>query len=57
MAVHAAQAPLGKQIGVAGSQSAFPVHARQVCATVSHTGVVPPHWAFETQATQVPAGA
>jgi hypothetical protein len=57
VAVQAAQAPLGRQMGVAGSQSAFPAQARQVCAAASQTGVVPLHWAFETQATQVPEGA
>lgn len=52
--MHAAQAPLGKQIGAAGPQSALPPHARQVRLPESQTGVVPLHCAFETQATQVP---
>ena len=55
--VQAAQAPLGRQIGADGPQSAFPVHARQMCVAPSHTGVVPPHWAAERQATQVPEAA
>jgi hypothetical protein len=55
--VQAAQAPLARQIGAAASQSALPAQARQLCAAVSQTGVVPPHWAFDTQATQVPEDA
>jgi hypothetical protein len=26
-----------------------------VCVVVLHTGVDPPHWAFDVQATQLPA--
>ena len=31
-----------------------PAHARQVWVVVLQTGVVPPHWAFETHGTQAP---
>lgn len=32
-------------------------HVRQTCVVVLQTGVVPPHWAFETQGTHVPVPA
>jgi hypothetical protein len=51
--VQAAQAPLGRHIGAVTSQSALPAQARQPCADVSQTGVVPPHWPFARQATHV----
>jgi hypothetical protein len=54
VAVQAAQAPLGRQIGASAPQSASPPHARQVWLPESQTGVVPLHWAFDRQATQVP---
>jgi hypothetical protein len=49
------QAPPGWQAGVAPLQSVSPPHARQVCVAVLHTGVVPPHWAFDVHGTQAPA--
>jgi hypothetical protein len=52
--VQAAQAPVGRQIGASALQSALLPQARQVCEPRSQTGVVPPHCAFDTQATQVP---
>jgi hypothetical protein len=55
VAVQAAQAPVGRQIGADGLQSALLPQARQVWLPRSQTGVTPPHWAFETQATQRPA--
>jgi hypothetical protein len=55
VAVQTAQAPLGRQIGASGPQSALPPHARQAWLPESQTGVVPPHCAFDRQATQLPA--
>ena len=54
VAEHWPQAPLAWQAGVAPPHSASPAQARQTWATVLHTGVVPPHWAFEVQGTQMP---
>jgi hypothetical protein len=55
VAVQAAQAPEGRQMGVEGPHSASEAQARQACAPPSHTGVVPLHWAFDRQPTQRPA--
>jgi hypothetical protein len=55
VAVQAAQAPAGRQMGAAGVQSAPLPQARQVWLPRSQIGVLPPHWAFDTQATQRPA--
>jgi hypothetical protein len=54
-AVHAAQAPVGKQIGVAAPHSASDPQARHARAVPSQTGFVPPHSPFDRQPTQVPA--
>ena len=54
VAVQAAHAPLGKQIGVAGPHSASDAQARQTRDPPSHTGLVPPHSPFVRQPTQVP---
>jgi hypothetical protein len=54
-AVHAAQAPLGRQIGADGPHSASDAHARHDRDAPSHTGVVPAHASFDRQPTQVPA--
>ena len=54
VAVQAAQAPVGKQMGAPAGQSAVLPQGRQVWLAPSHTGVVPPHCALDTQATQVP---
>ena len=54
VAVQAAQAPVGRQMGAAAGQSAVLPQGRQVWLPLSQTGVVPPHWALDTQATQVP---
>jgi phosphoglucomutase len=53
VAEHCAQAPLDWQAGVVLGQSASAPQARQVWAVVLQTGVVPPHWAFDVQGTQV----
>jgi hypothetical protein len=55
LAVHAAHAPLGRQIGVAGPHSASDAHARHIREGLSHTGFTPPHSPFERQPTHVPA--
>jgi hypothetical protein len=55
VAVHAAQAPLGRQIGVAGPHSASDAQARHDRAVPSHTGFVPPHSPLVRQPTQAPA--
>jgi hypothetical protein len=55
VAVQAAQAPLARQIGALAGQSLAVPQARQTWAVRSQTGVVPPHWAFDTQATHRPA--
>jgi len=47
-------APLGWQAGVAPPQSPSPAHAWQLCVAALQIGVAPPHWAFDTQGTQVP---
>jgi hypothetical protein len=39
---------------VAPGHSESPAHARQAWAVVLHTGVEPPHCAFEVQGTQLP---
>ena len=51
---HWPQAPDGSQAGVAPPHSLSPPQARQVCVVVLHTGVMPPHWAFDVHGTQVP---
>ena len=51
---HWPQAPEGWQAGVAPPQSTSPPQARQACVAVLHTGLVPPHWAFDVHGTQVP---
>jgi hypothetical protein len=53
---HWPQAPEGWQAGRAPGHSASAPQARQVCEVVLHTGVVPPHWAFDVQGTQVAVG-
>jgi hypothetical protein len=57
VAVHGAQAPLGRQIGAAGPHSASEPHARHARAVPSQTGFVPPHSPFVRQPTQVPEPA
>jgi hypothetical protein len=54
-AVQAAQAPVGRQIGVPGPHSALDAQARHARAVPSQTGFVPPHSPFDRQPTQVPA--
>jgi len=54
VAVQAAQAPVGRQIGVAAPHSASDAHARQARAGPSHTGFVPPHSPFDRHPTQWP---
>jgi hypothetical protein len=53
---HWPQAPHGSQAGVAPPHSPSAAQARQLCVVVLQTGALPPHWAFEVQATQVEAG-
>jgi len=53
VAVHAAQAPVGRQIGVAGPHSASDAQARHMRADPSHTGFVPPHSPFVRHPTHV----
>jgi hypothetical protein len=53
---HWPQAPHGSQAGVAPPHSPSAPQARQLWVVVLQTGVLPPHWAFEVQATQVEAG-
>ena len=55
VAVQAAQAPEGRQIGAPGPHSALEAQARHDRAPPSQTGVVPLHSPFERQPTQVPA--
>ena len=55
LAVQAAHAPEGRQIGVAAPHSASAVQARHARDAPSHTGLVPLHSAFDTQLTQTPA--
>jgi hypothetical protein len=50
------QLPLAWQAGVAAGHWLSLVQAWQTCVVVLQTGVVPPHWAFETQGTHVPDG-
>jgi hypothetical protein len=54
-AVHAAQAPVGRQIGVAPPHSACEAHARQTLLPESHTGVVPLQCPLPRHATHIPA--
>jgi hypothetical protein len=54
VAVHAAQAPVDKQIGVAGAHSELDEHARHDREVPSQTGFVPLQSPFATQPTQVP---
>ena len=53
--MHAAHAPVGRQIGVEPPHSACEAHARQTLLPPSHTGVVPPQWPLPRQATHMPA--
>ena len=39
---------------MAPPHSPSPLQARQTCVAVLHTGVVPPHCAFDTHGTHVP---
>jgi hypothetical protein len=55
VAEHWPQAPLAWQAGVAPPQSVSLPQARQAWVVVLQTGVEPPHCAFETQGTHVPA--
>jgi len=55
LAVQAAHAPDGRQIGVAGPHSASEAQARHDRAVPSQTGFVPPHSPLVRQPTQVPA--
>jgi hypothetical protein len=55
VAVQAAHAPLGRQMGVVPPHSASAAQARQVRAAPSHTGLVPPHSPFDRQPTHIPA--
>ena len=52
---HCPHAPDDWQAGVLPPQSTSPAQARQVCVIVLHTGVTPPHCAFDVHGTQVPA--
>ena len=54
LAVQAAHAPVGRQIGVAGPHSPSDAQARHMRDGLSHTGVTPPHSPFVRQPTQVP---
>ena len=54
VAEHWPQAPDDWQAGVDPPHSPSPLQARQTCVAVLHTGVVPPHCAFDTHGTQVP---
>jgi len=54
-AVQAAQAPVGRQIGVAGPHSLSEAQARHERDPPSHTGFVPPHSPLVRQPTHVPA--
>jgi hypothetical protein len=54
VAVQAAQAPIGKQIGVAGPHSLSDAQARHDRDAPSQTGFVPAHSPFVKQPTQVP---
>jgi hypothetical protein len=54
VAVQAAHAPLGRQIGVAGPHSASDPQARHARDAPSHTGLVPLHSPLLRQPTQVP---
>jgi hypothetical protein len=56
VAEHWPQAPDDSQAGVEPPHSPSPAQARQVCVVVLHTGVVPPHCAFDVQGTQVDVG-
>ena len=56
VAEHCPHAPDDWQAGVAPPHSLSPPQARQVCVLRPQTGVVPPHCAFDTHGTQVPAG-
>jgi hypothetical protein len=55
-AEHWPHQPPGWHAGADAEQSASEAHARQTCVAVLHTGVAPPHCAFEVQGTQVPEG-
>jgi hypothetical protein len=55
VAVQAAHAPVGRQIGVAGPHSALDAQARHDRAVPSHTGVVPAHSPLVRQPTHMPA--
>jgi hypothetical protein len=57
VAEHWPQAPDGWQAGVAPPQSPSRPQPRQTWLPASQIGVVPPHCALLTQATQVPLGA
>jgi hypothetical protein len=57
VAEHWPQAPVGWQAGVAPPQSVSAAQARQAWVVVLQMGVVPPHWALETQGTQMPPAA
>jgi hypothetical protein len=54
VAVQAAHAPVGRQIGVAGPHSALDAQARQDREVPSHTGLVPAHSLLVRQPTQLP---
>jgi hypothetical protein len=54
VAVHAAHAPVGRQIGVAGPHSASDAQARHARDGLSQTGLVPPHSPLLRQPTHVP---
>jgi len=53
-AEHWPHAPEGWQAGAPTGHSASLVHARQVCVAPLHTGVVPPHCAFDVHGTHTP---
>jgi len=55
VAEHWPQAPEGWQAGAELGHWLSLAQAWQRCVPVLHTGVVPPHSAFETHATQAPA--
>jgi hypothetical protein len=56
VAEHCPHFPDAWHAGVAPPHSLSPPQPRQVCVLRLQTGEVPPHWAFDTQDTQVPPG-
>jgi hypothetical protein len=54
VAEHWPHAPEAWHAGAPAPQSASAAQARHVDAVASHVGFVPPHWAADRHATQVP---